>query len=522
MAATLNTAPPNRAYNGAEIWAEIATDLLTGAAGYFEITITDGGPTVGQTLTLTWPGGSVTYTVAASLSSTGLAWPTQDGDTLEGYTTRVAEFLRHRSDVADVFDVSIEDAPGGVIRLTHNAVEPFDLTVTADTMSNVAVTATDGTAASTEENLRAYLEVWSDTGDFNTESLLLDQHSTYDAAGTTWLDLAPAFSHLAPSLPDAATINPASPSSLASGEASSHFQKYFLRLADKYGTPAVSEALFRSDNSYLAIYGARASDAETSTSSILGLRHAYRRRDGEAFIKPIGEYQPDWVYYLTASGESVHVTLVIYWSDGTQSTYDPFGTTPTDIDGSKIYWFPSGYRQMKLHDLAPSGSTADDAYIVAYDWKLKPTDNPAIATVKYRVECDSPWEHYLLFSNGVAGMETVWLRGKYTEGFEASAETFRLPRQPGHTVQRGDLSTFNASGRPQWNFSTGWYDDPYYVEHLRQLLLSQAWLVDRVNRAFLKVIIEAKTIDLVKTDDETLFALEFTVKAGWIDTAVNI
>lgn len=519
MSATLTTAPATRAFTRQPIWAEITTDLLTGVAGYFEITIADGGPSDTQTLTLTWPGGSITYTAATSPDGTGLQWPLQGATTLESYTNAIAEVLRHREDVAEVFTVSIEDAPGGVIRLTHSAVEDFDLVVTTDTMTNVAVTATDG-AAHPEENLRAYVEVWTDTGDFNTEERLLDQHSPYDANGETWLDLAPAFSHLAPHLPDDDTINPAAPASLDSGEASGHFQKYFLRIADKYGTPAVSEALLRSDNSYLAILGARATDAETG-STILGLRHAYRRRDGEDFIKPVGEYQPDWVYYIPSGGKDVYVTLDVYWSDGTASAYDPFGTTTTAIADGKIYWFPSGYRQMKLHNLAPSGSTDADAYIVAYDWKLKPADAVAIATVKYRLEFDSPWEHYLLFSNGVGGMETVFLRGKFSEGFEASAETFRLPRQHDHTVQRGDFDAFAQEGRPQWTFSTGWYDDPYYVEHLRQVLLSQAWLVDRFNRAFLKVIIDPKETSL-RNDDETLYALEFSAKAGWIDAAVNI
>lgn len=519
MAATIAQAPASRAYTDQPLWMQVSTDLLTGTAAYFEITISDGGPTIGEELLLTWPGGSIAYTVAASTDSTGLAWPEQGADTLEAYTNRIAEFLRHREDVADIFTVSVEDAPGGVIRLTRTTVEDFDLDVD-EGLTNVAITATDG-VAHPEENLRAYVEVWTDSGDFNTEARLLEQHSPYDASGETWLDLAPAFSHLAPHLPDESTINPTSPASLASGLASGHFQKYFLRIADKYGTPAIAEALLRSDNSYLAVLGARASDAETG-STILGLRHAYRRRDGEDFIKPVGEWQPDWVYYIPSGGNNVYVTLVVYWSDGTSSNYDPFGTTTTTIEDAKIYWFPSGYRQMKLHNLAPSGSTDENAYIVAYDWKLKPSDGVPIATVQYRIECDSPWEHYLMYSNGIGGMETVWLRGKFTEGFDSSAETFRLPRLPDHSVQRGDFGVFGAAGSPKWTFSTGWYDDPYYCEHLRQVLLSQAWLVDRFNRKFLKVIVDAKSIDLLKNDDETLYALEFTVKAGWIDASANI
>lgn len=519
MAVTIDTAPPSRAYTEQPLWLRVSTDLPTGTFAYFEITISDGGPAAGETLVLTWPGGSITYTAGATLAANGLTWPIQTlGEPLEGYTVRVAEFLRHREDVAALFSVTIEDAPGGVIRLTHNIVEDFNLSVT-DGMANVAVVATDG-AAPAQENLSAYIEVWTDTGDFNTDTRLLEQHSPYDANGETWLDIAPAFSHLSPHLPTPATINPVAVFSLVFGVASGHFQKYYMRLADKYGIPAVAEALLRSDNSYLAILGARASDAETGT--ITGLRHAYRRRDGDNFVKPVGDWQPDWVYYIPSGGKNVYVSILIYWSDGTTSTYNPFGTTPLAIDDAKIYWFPSGFRQMKMHDVTPTGDTDPDAYIVAWDWNLQPDAGVALATVKYRLECDTPWEHYLLFSNGVGGMETVHLRGKFTEGFEASAETFRLPRLPDHSIQRGDFASFNPAGRPQWTFSTGWYDDPYYVEHLRQVLLSQAWLVDRFNRIFLKVIIDARSIETVRKDDETLFSLEFTVKAGWIDTAVNI
>lgn len=519
MSATLDTAPPARAFADQPIWIQVSTDLMTGAAAYFEITISNGGPTTGQALTLTWPGGSITYTAGASIAPDGLTWPTQGGgESLTAYTTRIAEFLRHREDVAAVFRVSIVNAAGGVIRLTRSAVEAFDLSV-SETMSNVAVTATDGTAHP-PDNLRAYVEVWTDTGSFNTETRLLAQHSPYDAAAETALDLAPAFSHLAPHLPDENTIAPASPSSLSRGVATGHFEKYFLRLADKFGTPAVAEALDKNAGSYLAFLGARATDAETS--AIGPLCHAYVRRDGATFVKPVGEYQPDWLYFILPAAGVADVEVALTWSDGTESTYLPFGTADTGWDADKVYWIPCGYRQLKLHTVTPSGSTDDDAYIVAYQVRLPDQEEAWEITADFRLECDTPWEHYLLFSNGVAGMETVALRGKATGGFEATAETFRLPRLPDHTAQRGDLGVFNAAGRPQWTFSTGWFDDPYYVEHLRQVLLAQAWLVDRHNEKFYKVLVDAKTIDQVTNDDETLFALEFTVKAGWLDAAVNV
>ena len=520
MAANLTTQPASRAYAGDSIWCKVETDLITGAAGYFEITITDGGPSPTETLTLTWPAGSITYEVGSTDLS--LNWPEQSTATLEDYTATVAEFLRLREDVGALFDVTIEDAAGGVIRLTAKTVEALDLTVTTDTMANVAVTATDGTAASAEDNLRAYVEVWTDTGDFNTARRLISLHSPYQVASAdTDLDVAPAFAHLQAHLPDPATINPASaPSALPWTLASDAFEKYQLRVADKYGSPAVAEALF-SWGPYMAIHGSRSSEAWSSTT--IRLLHNYRRRDGEQFRKPVSDQQPDWVYFAPATGENIYVIVTVYWSDGTESTYNPWSTTPVSmVDSYRVWYSVCGFRQLKLHTLTPSGGTAADAYIVGYDWKLKGASTTPLATVGFDVLYDTPWENYLLFDNGQGGMETVWLRGKKQEGYNASAEEFQRPRRPGHTAQIGDFDILAASGRPTWSMNTGWYSDPFYLEHLRQLPLGAAWLVDRVQRRLLKVIIEARELSDVRRDDETLFSLSFNLRAGWIDTAANI
>ena len=518
MAANLSTQPPSLAYAGDPVWTEVETDLLTGAAAYFEITITDGGPASTETLSLSWPGGSVAYEVGSADPS--LNWPEQFGAPLADYTNTVAEFLRYREDVGAVFDISIVSA--GVIRLTRKVVEPFDISVDADTMTNIAVTANDGTAASPEDNLRAYVEVWTYTGDFNTDRRLLTLHSPYDISRqATDVDLSAAFAHLGPHLPDTATINPSSPpASLPWALASDCFLQYLLRVADKYGSPAVAEALYPW-GPYTALHGSRS--LEAFTTGAVRLLHNYRRRDGADFRKPVGEDQPDWVYYLPGGGQDVFVRVTVYWSDGTSSTYEPWGTTTVALADAKVYWFVSGFRQLLLHSLAPSGGTDPDAYIVAYDWLLR-TASSTLATVSYEVLCDTPWAHYLLFDNGKGGMETVWLRGKASEGYDvAGAETYRKPYAPDRSLAAGDFDAFGAEARPQWSFSTGWYDDPFYCEHLRQVLLSgSAWIVDTLRNRLLKVIVDAKSIDEVRPDDETLYALTFTARAAWVEKAANL
>jgi hypothetical protein len=184
---------------------------------------------------------------------------------------------------------------------------------------------------------------------------------------------------------------------------------------------------------------------------------------------------------------------------------------------------------MKLNTVAPPGGTAADAYIVGYVWRLGPPDGDGNwqYSLEYRVYGDTPWTFYLLFSNGVGGCETALMRGKKTESYEPSGEEYRIPRRfdvdrVGKEAQVGDFGKYNQVARTSWKANTGWYNDPYYIEHLKQLPLADAWLVDVEGQQFLKVIVQPKTMDSVRVDDETLFSMEFEIKSGWEDHNFNI
>jgi hypothetical protein len=416
------------------------------------------------------------------------------------------------------------------ITITSRVAGELEITID-DNLANITVTATNVTDPAQPDNLRAVLEVFTDTGDPNTDASLLKQHSPYEfATASTSINISPAFAHLEPYLPPANSINPASVPALLYGVAASVFQKYYLRYADKYGAPAFSEAMVKSASSYLAVLGSRAGDAVTTDAG--GLLHSYRRTDGVVFRKPVSDTQPDWVYWLCPSDISeVFVTVLIYWSDGTTSEYEPWGSSLVTVEPGEAYYFISGYRQLKLHNQAPSGSTAADAYIVGYDWRLGPTDDSLNyrAIVRYDVAWYWHWHHYLLFSNGLGGCESVSLRGKSKQGYIIDAETVRRTRKArssrdttGHTVTDGDVNLLYAEGQKTFEMNTGWFDDPYYLEHLQQLPLAHAWLIDLTNRRFLRVIVDTSSLDAVRADDETLFSLKFTLKAGWIDQSFNI
>lgn len=511
---TVTTPPPARALSGSAIYVKGSTDLLTGTPATFDITIS-AGPSTAQTLELSWSGASVILTADTE-------WPLQGGgESLADYTLRVADALRSVYQLSSTFDVLLIDAGAGTIQIRVKVTEVLDLGQT-NGLSGVTVAETDGTVASAESSLGAYVEAWLETGDFNTARRLIALHSPYDQAGETWLNIAPAFAFLKPHLPPETTIAPAIIASLIHGEATDCIAQYRLRYADKYGTPAVAELLQVTSSVYTAILGAKSKDSLHDPAA--ALRHAYRRRDKKLFRKPVTPEQPDWMYWVaptSAVATGVYAFVTITWSSGAQTTYLPFGETPIEVEAGKMYFFGCGYMQLKL-GTAPPPSGADDAVIVAYQFALTTgTFMIGVHSVDYEVHY-RPWSHYLMFENGVGGCESVWMGGVAEETYSVASEEYALADYPAKPVREGDFATFGAEGRGLVELRSGWFEEAYYPEHLRQLMLAQrVWWIDLTNKRFVPVTVEAGEMD-VKKDDETLFAFSVKVRNAWSDRAANV
>lgn len=527
MAATISLAPPSRALSQDAVWVGIDTDETITANATVVLTISSTGPTADETLQIAWGGNDITFTVSASDTDVATDLPVKGADSLSVYADKFAERLRQNETLHDYFAVSRGTSGADeTVTLTQRLLEVVDITVT-EGLTNVAAAVTDVSAITASEGLRALLEVWLDTGSLATDEKLISLHSPYDlATGATKIDIRAAFARLSAHLPDPLSINPTVFTALLSDEATQCWLKYYLRYADKAGYPAVSEALVKTTASYYAMLGATAADSAALATA--ALRHNYARRDGATFRKPATATQPDWIYWVCPTGVTeVYMHVTIDWSDGTQSTYDPFDTDHTTVAEKQMYWFGTGFRQLKLHTVTPSGGTDPDAYIVAYKAAIARVDAVALIgthSVQYEMYYDQG--NYtgpvLLFSNGMGGCESACFRGKQATKYKTEADEVRRPRDYGWTAEDGEFSTIAATGRASWDINTGWYSDPYYLEHLRHMALSDGvWLIDLTNKKFRRVIVEPGEIE-VSRDDETLYSLSFTVQAGWVDAASNV
>lgn len=509
MAATISTPPPDLAYNADDIWVEFSSDLQTAAPGYIDLIFSSTGPTIGQTLQIEWGGNQLLFTVAATTNDTATAIPTKSGgETLDEYALRVGLAFRENYLISQNWLVTVHTDER--VRLTLQESGAMDITVT-NGLSNVVETVVDG-VDNTVESLSAMVEVWTEGDDFNTDEKVVTLQATYSSEAQVNINLREIFP-VEPHLPNAAHIAPTLFLSWPRGIASDCYIGYYLRYADKYGAIPVPNALLKSD-SYFVLNGSTPADMQTVTdpSPSLKVLHNYRRADGEAFWKPIGDEQPDWIYvWIKEALTGVNVSFTVLWDTGVETDH-PYGGSSFSLSANKAYYI----RSTPLNfDFTPPSAGALPWYIT---FELKTTET-TLATVKYKAMPSNDWERCLLFDNGRGGCEVAHFRGKTMDSAPTSRSTARVTRTTDFAPAAGELLSISAEMQRGLEMNTGWIPR-WYAHHLRQLLLGDIWLIDIDNKRFLKMLCESESIDT--KDDESLYNISLKLKFAWMDQAAAI
>jgi len=516
MAASLHTAPPSPAYNGNDIWIKVESDLVdTTATASFEIEFTTSGPSLTQTLELKWGGTTLVLTVEATTNTQATAIPTKDGgESLLDYHFRVAEALRENGLLSADFIITAHSDER--IILTARTIGVLDLDH-ASTLSNATITVEDGTDPNTETNLAALVEIWQSGPEFNDESRIHTLVATYDAAtGQTEFNLKGLFP-TAPALPAENSIGPVVSLTWRHGDADTAAILYYLRLADRYGIPAVAEALVRTESTYTALHGARPEDHDNySPIGFVRPLHGYRQAGG-VFRKPVTDVQPDW-FYILANAEltDCRVEFDVTWDNGAETTETPSVDIGT-LEANKAHWIRS-----TPFDAGAYTPPAAGALPWYYTFKLignAGSGEVTLAEVYYIIRPCTPFDIYLLMDNGLGGCESVLCHGKTAFGFEASRESARMARSSSFNLRDAELINFNAEGQKAFSLNTGWHD-LYYIEHLRQLLLGDVWLIDTNLKRFLRLLVDTDSITTHEHDGD-LYSLSINVKTGWLDSGQN-
>jgi len=143
-----------------------------------------------------------------------------------------------------------------------------------------------------------------------------------------------------------------------------------------------------------------------------------------------------------------------------------------------------------------------------------------VAEVHYRIKPNTDWDRYLIFANGRGGCETVLMAGKNLDAYKTERSEGQTPRTPEFALDAGEIVAYAANGKREYEFNTG-YVPAAYVEHLRQLLLGDAWLIDYDNERFIRIICDTDSVN-IKQNDQELFSMSVKFMASWIDQAANV
>lgn len=505
MAATLTVTPDAVSFDGNPIPIEFQSSLYVPQSARVELEFSN-RPNADDYVELTWNNITVRMTAKASPDSSGTQFPSTGGATLADYVDSVQEaFLQN-----EIFNknLSINRGSGGGIEyliLLWPPLEIVDITAT-DALVNCAVVVTDFAGLSVD-NLRTLVRIYK--GGIFVGAL----HAPYNPATVrSHFDLSDIL-ELEPHLPDVASFS----GSWASRVATNAYSSYFFRYADKYGAPAVAEALVKS-NTYHLIHGALSADTLDTFFGIFNeyICHNYEIIGTSAFPKTLTTAQPDWMYYYAKAAKTARrVHAIVTWSDGT--TEHHVVSSSVSFSANVMYYFPVGYTQLGLGALT-NGDEIITKYRVQIGTLDIPGDNTSLTNefgVNYALDLDpfQPWTNYLCFFNGVGGCETVALKGKTQRRYDAQRERVEL--------EDGTLLTINARARHIYEMSTG-FMDINYVNHLRQLLLGRVWLVDVANARFIEVVLNTNSIEVEQDDtDPEMHNLTFEISFAQEDAHYN-
>ncbi len=511
MATSVVTAPPLVGLSKTPFFTIIGTDQVGLNYSYFTMAVTLPGPTAGQTVSFTFGTTTIAFTVATTPDASGTQIPTWTGIGLSAYIDLLITHFNYNEIMLDNFNI----LNTGGTSVTLALKEPGVITISqTETLSNVTVTATNSLTPVHPVGLSAVLKLYKQNYG-GGESAIVTLNAPFDInTASVAFDLHRVFA-LEPHLPTTLSI-----STLATGVATKAFNRYYYRYGERKGVPAVATKLAKGTESSV-IYGGKAgvNFALYPPSATIFNCHNYRKSDYFVWTKPVTKDQPDWLYFFVRQTLSpaylYYFRVVVLWTDGSSSNHDLAPIVPED---RTMYWISAGYTQLGLGSLTPPSV---DAEIVSYNCYLKESGSATSYHLgAFYVECDcGPWNNFLLMDNGVGGLETVWCQGKKKTTYTAERETARRVKWTDFDKSIGDVIPIQAEGQTVLEINTGWHDIEY-IQHLKQLLLGELWLVDSINSVFIKVAMDTKSLEIME-DDQDLFSLNFTVKVASYDASAQ-
>ena len=482
---SITKSPPSHAFTGQSIPVEFQSSLFTLGKSSIELAFSD-FVNAGESITIKWEGNEVVMTAATSPDGSGKQFPTSD-TTLDSFVDAVREHFLQNETLLQNTDISrINVAGAEKIKISFPANEVITITESND-LNNCTVSISNF-AGLAQDNLRAFVRLYQ-VGNLKDE-FLGALHGTYSTTDLkSKVDLSELI-ELAPHVPNSSSMQ-----SWEYGVATNAFASCYFRYADKYGYPAVAEALQKSATFYI-VAGAVENNPTKDFFAILRpwTCHNYKTIGSVEYPKIVTLTQPDYFYFYSKSElNNYRIHCVLTWSDGTQSQHVVKGDI--SLQANTMYWFSSGYLQCGL-----SGVSNGSEIITHYQFAIGNLDQPGNVDsftvhtgVHYEIDMDMGrnWNTYLFAFNGVGGCESVGFFGKTGREVEKEADVVELADST--------RENFQPRTRRKLELNSGYFDERY-IEHYEQLLTGKLWLIDMEHNRFLPVRLLTDTLPLPGDD----------------------
>ena len=466
-----------------------------------------GSPSDGDSLTIAWYGITAVFFFRDSPNNGGSELPI--AAITSDYLAELCIYFR-RNNYIDNDYILTYSASTSQIRLTARVSQAR--TIIAHTTSIfINANSTNSTDSYAQANLTALLKVLNPD-----ESVIARLNGNYilnSDGGTTIgicdFDLANVFD-IATHCPNDSSLS--ATSTVNYEIANTAFTNYKLRYADKYGIPSVSEGLQVSDVFHVIYGGHSIASTKTFTPNEFGI---YLCQPNS--VSCLTRNQPAYLnIYTTQNFTNVNLQLHIKLKTG-EVGYDFVVGNAFNIEAFKVYMFRIGLNQLDLSSFYTTMNiTGDD--ILSYEFTIVEYTDTITAKLMHSVLFNDDCRYnslFLLFGNGLGGVSSLHVHGGYAQRSEIEQTLITQYSLNKTDPRAGNFTNIFATINDVWDVETGLITADYARE-LRQLFLSDLWLIDLENNRFLKVFNDTKNIQ-TKPKRDGMVSLAMTFKASWKD-----
>lgn len=502
MAITVTKNLPEVGLAGNPMVLELTTDNQYSAAGSkagLELTFSGIDTTAGHSITFSWNTLSITFTLAAAPDDSGEQLPAATvGEAQDDWMARVAAALQLNYYILRDFEVESDVATNKITLTAREKGSDYTVTVSDNTITNVAFSATAGTDRTLRENYELVARVYNEA----TGELLTEDRIAPDSDGAAEFDFHDV---LAQEL-ETGFLWPEESATLYE-QKQDMIKAYLVKYAESYGDTVRKITAYAED-----AYAAAGGFDYKMLAALNGVEYSYLDYiiTFKSFLtwqpatKTINKTQPEKLYFLIFDTfSSISLMVKVYYEDGTNSG-NQTAFTINPADKYTIWELLTGYALLDVEQYSSKTPTKYKVWIKDKNGNIRSRVQTYVIDPRYYRN-----ERTFLFRNSLGGYDTLRATGRRTSRNEYERMYSRRNDEE-YAIEQ----VYKALETSSFTQNTGWITQSER-DWLRELLISREVYVIIGDYKF-PVIIENSRQELYD-DNEDLYDLEIKYRYNFFN-----